>query len=150
MQRKVCVVVTARPSYSRIKTALTAIQAHPDLELQLVVAASALLDRSPTTKPVLHLFDEPQFNTQDGYIGFMLDFFRKLKNDGKLVFLCLHPNERYHLDILRECCEQFIFVQNGVVTRAPDFAALNRHAAVRTYLGALANASEVSTSPRKV
>ena len=45
MRRKICVVVTARPSYSRIRTALTAIQAHPDLELQLVVAASALLDR---------------------------------------------------------------------------------------------------------
>ena len=43
--RKVCVVVTARPSYSRIKTALQAIAAHPELELQLVVAASALLDR---------------------------------------------------------------------------------------------------------
>ena len=48
MPRKVCVVVTARPSYSRIKSALKAIQAHPDLELQLVVAASALLDRYGT------------------------------------------------------------------------------------------------------
>jgi len=45
MKRKVCVVVTARPSYSRVKTALLAIKNHPDLELQLVVAASALLDR---------------------------------------------------------------------------------------------------------
>ncbi len=45
MKRKICVVVTARPSYSRIRTALTAIQQHPDLELQLVVAASALLER---------------------------------------------------------------------------------------------------------
>jgi len=45
MKRKICVVVTARPSYSRIKTALKAIQEHPELELQLVVAASALLDR---------------------------------------------------------------------------------------------------------
>src|SRR5690606_29744100 len=44
-KRKVCVVITARPSYSRIKTALKAIQEHNDLELQLVVAASALLDR---------------------------------------------------------------------------------------------------------
>ena len=44
-KRKICVVVTARPSYSRIRTALQAIRAHPDLELQLVVAASALLDR---------------------------------------------------------------------------------------------------------
>lgn len=46
--RKVCVVITARPSYSRIKTALQAIRAHPDLELQLVVAASALLGRYGT------------------------------------------------------------------------------------------------------
>src|SRR6056297_721409 len=44
-KRKICVVVTARPSYSRIKTALKAIDEHPDLELQLVVAASALLER---------------------------------------------------------------------------------------------------------
>ena len=46
--RKVAVVVTARPSYSRIKTALRAIQEHPALELQLVVAASALLERYGT------------------------------------------------------------------------------------------------------
>lgn len=45
MKRKICVVVTARPSYSRIKTALEAIRSNPKLELQLVVAASALLDR---------------------------------------------------------------------------------------------------------
>jgi len=44
-KRKICVVITARPSYSRVKTALKAIQEHPELELQLVVAASALLDR---------------------------------------------------------------------------------------------------------
>lgn len=44
-KRKICVVVTARPSYSRIKTALTAIKNHPALELQLVIAGSALLDR---------------------------------------------------------------------------------------------------------
>lgn len=47
-KRTICAVVTARPSYSRIKTALKAIQAHPDLDLQLVVAASALLDRYGT------------------------------------------------------------------------------------------------------
>ena len=44
-KRKICVVVTARPSYSRVKAALDAIKNHPALELQLVVAASALLDR---------------------------------------------------------------------------------------------------------
>jgi UDP-hydrolysing UDP-N-acetyl-D-glucosamine 2-epimerase len=44
-KRKVCVVVTARPSYARIRTALAAIRDHAELELQLVVAASALLER---------------------------------------------------------------------------------------------------------
>lgn len=45
MRRKICVVVTARPSYARIKTVLEAVQRHPDLDLQLVVGASALLER---------------------------------------------------------------------------------------------------------
>jgi len=44
-KRKIAVVITARPSYSRVKTVLTAIQDHPDLELQLIIASSALLDR---------------------------------------------------------------------------------------------------------
>ena len=44
-KRKVCVVVTARPSYSRIKTALLELKKNEDVELQLVVAASALLER---------------------------------------------------------------------------------------------------------
>lgn len=44
-KRKIAVVITARPSYSRVKTVLLAIQEQPELELQLVVAASALLDR---------------------------------------------------------------------------------------------------------
>jgi len=44
-KRKVCVVITARPSYSRIRSALFAIRNHPELELQIVSAASMLLDR---------------------------------------------------------------------------------------------------------
>jgi UDP-hydrolysing UDP-N-acetyl-D-glucosamine 2-epimerase len=44
-KRKICVVITARPSYARVKTALHAIKIHKDLELQLVLAGSALLDR---------------------------------------------------------------------------------------------------------
>jgi ABC-type branched-subunit amino acid transport system ATPase component len=97
-----------------------------------------MLDHAASDSPRVHLFDEPQFNTQDGYIGFMLDFFRKLRREGKLVFLCLHPNEPYHIDILRESCEQFIYVQKGVVTQAPDFETLVEDERVRAYLGALA------------
>ena len=43
--RKVCVVIGSRANYSSIKSVLRAVKVHPDLRLQLVVAASALLDR---------------------------------------------------------------------------------------------------------
>ncbi|MGQ0663093.1 MAG: UDP-N-acetylglucosamine 2-epimerase [Pseudomonadota bacterium] len=43
--RKICVVVGSRANYSSIKSAMRAIAAHPDLTLQVVVGASALLDR---------------------------------------------------------------------------------------------------------
>lgn len=46
--RKICVVITARPSYSRVKSALQAIKVHPKLKLQIVVAGSALLNRYGT------------------------------------------------------------------------------------------------------
>jgi UDP-hydrolysing UDP-N-acetyl-D-glucosamine 2-epimerase len=52
-KRKICAVVTARPSYSRIKTALLAIKEHPNLELQLVVAGSALLGRYGNTVDII-------------------------------------------------------------------------------------------------
>ncbi len=97
-----------------------------------------MLTHAKGDSPLIHLFDEPQFNTQDGYIGFMLDFFTRLKRDGKLVFLCLHPNEPYHIDILHQHCERFIFVQKGVVTQAPDFENLTANEHVRSYLGVLA------------
>jgi ABC-type branched-subunit amino acid transport system ATPase component len=96
---------------------------------------SALLDPSPTQKPVLHLFDEPQFNTQDGYIGFMLDFFRKLRAEGKLVFVCLHPTARYHLEILKEIAETFLLVHGGTATKKQDFADLIADERMRAYLG---------------
>ncbi len=48
-KKKICAVITARPSYSRIKSALIAIKNHEDLELQLVIAGSALLGRYGNT-----------------------------------------------------------------------------------------------------
>lgn len=43
--RKICVVVASRANYGRVKPVLKAIQQHDDLELQLIVGASMLLDR---------------------------------------------------------------------------------------------------------
>ena len=94
-----------------------------------------LLEPARSDYPVVHLFDEPQFNTQDGYIGFMLDFFRRLKDEGRVVILCLHPTERYHLEILREICERFVFVDRGKISLFPDFESLAANASAAGYLG---------------
>jgi ABC-type histidine transport system ATPase subunit len=97
-----------------------------------------LMEPSARDYPLVHLFDEPQFNTQDGYIGFMLDFFRRQRSEGRLVFVCLHPTALFQLDILREICERFLFVSGGKVAEYPTFSDLTGAPEVRTYLGALA------------
>jgi len=102
-----------------------------------------MLEHSASARAQVHLFDEPQFNTQDGYIGFMLDFFRRLREQGKLVFLCLHPNEPVHMDILGEICERYIFVHKDEsrvsrLMHAPTMAELARDPRVRSHLGRLA------------
>lgn len=104
---------------------------------------SFMLEPAHCNRALVHLFDEPQFNTQDGYIGFMLDFFRHLRSEGRLVVLCVHPNEPVHLEILSEICERFVFVQKDSerVSRlvfADDLKTLTKQPAVATYLGHLA------------
>ena len=99
------------------------------------VVPSVFLAPSPTERPLVHLFDEPQFNTVDGYIGFMLDFFRRLRSEGRLVLVCLHPTARYHLEILKEVADEFLLVAGGRVARRPDWRALVADEAVRSYLG---------------
>jgi UDP-hydrolysing UDP-N-acetyl-D-glucosamine 2-epimerase len=43
--RKVCIFIGSRANYSSIKSVMRAVKAHPGLQLQLVVGASAVLDR---------------------------------------------------------------------------------------------------------
>ena len=99
---------------------------------------SFLMEPAGSAYPVVHLFDEPQFNTQDGYIGFMLDFFRRLKAERRLVFICLHPTASLHLELMREICERYFFVGGGQGRPFADFEGIVADTDVRTYLGALA------------
>jgi ABC-type multidrug transport system ATPase subunit len=102
-----------------------------------------LLAPARSDYPIVHLFDEPQFNLQDGYIGFMLDFFRRLKREGRAVFLCVHPTERYHLDILREVCERFIFIEKGGIALYPGYEEALADVRVAAYLGEGTRSSRV-------
>ena len=43
--RKVCVVIGSRANYGSIKSVMRAVREHPELHLQIIVGASALLDR---------------------------------------------------------------------------------------------------------
>lgn len=96
-RRKVCVVVTARPSYSRIRSALTALKARRDATLQLVITASALKDeggrpdrvmraegfqiaaRVPSMDPQRGLLGQA-YTTANGIRG-LADAFAKLRPD---------------------------------------------------------------------
>jgi energy-coupling factor transporter ATP-binding protein EcfA2 len=106
---------------------------------------SFMLQHANSERALVHLFDEPQFNTQDGYIGFMLDFFRRLRAQGRLVFLCLHPNDPVHLDILAEVCDRYMFMRKDEQRRsrllfANTLPELVQDASVRSYLGKLVTA----------
>ncbi len=57
-KRKICVVLTARTSYAKIKSILKSIQSNKDLELQVVCAASAVLEQYGATDKMVE---------QDGY-----------------------------------------------------------------------------------
>lgn len=52
-KRKICIVVASRANYGRIKSVLKAISDDDQLELQLIVAASALLERFGSTISVI-------------------------------------------------------------------------------------------------
>jgi UDP-hydrolysing UDP-N-acetyl-D-glucosamine 2-epimerase len=58
--KKVCVFVGSRANYSSIKSVMTAVKASNDLELQLVLGASALLDRFGNVSKLIE---------QDGFIS---------------------------------------------------------------------------------
>lgn len=53
VMRKICVVVGSRANYSSIKSVMRSVKAHPDLELQVVAVASALLDRYGMVSEIL-------------------------------------------------------------------------------------------------
>lgn len=53
MPRKICVVVNSRANYGRIKSVMREIVRHPRTELQLIVGASALLDRFGNVASIL-------------------------------------------------------------------------------------------------
>jgi ABC-type histidine transport system ATPase subunit len=105
---------------------------------------SFMLGKASSDYPLVHVFDEPQFSTQDGYVGFMLDFFRRLRMRERVVFLCLHPCEPFHVDIMRDTCERYLFVSKGQVAEAPTYRTLLDHPGVREYLGELADVGVAS------
>ncbi len=53
MTRKICIVVNSRANYGRIKSVIREVLRHPETELQLIVGASALLDRFGNVASIL-------------------------------------------------------------------------------------------------
>jgi UDP-hydrolysing UDP-N-acetyl-D-glucosamine 2-epimerase len=68
-RKKICVVVASRANLARITTALEAVRDHPALELQVIAAASALLERFGCAVNVL----EAAGFTPDAKIPFIIE-----------------------------------------------------------------------------
>lgn len=68
-RRKICVVVASRANLARITTVLEAVREHPALELQVIAAASALLERFGNAVDVL----EATGFTPDAKIPFIIE-----------------------------------------------------------------------------
>lgn len=52
--KKVCVIITARPSYSRIKSTLVALKKDKNIKLSIILSGSALLDRYGKVSQVIN------------------------------------------------------------------------------------------------
>lgn len=96
-----------------------------------------LLEPACKDTPVIHLYDEPDMT--DWYIGLLFNKFHELKSQGHLIVFCVHPSNAIHLDLIRMVCDEYLFVQDGSLTRLRDFAALIRYPEVRNYLGPIIN-----------
>ncbi|MGH3770803.1 MAG: UDP-N-acetylglucosamine 2-epimerase [Pseudonocardiaceae bacterium] len=68
-RRKICVVVASRANLARITTVLEAVRDHPALELQVIAAASALLERFGSAVNML----EAAGFTPDAKISFIIE-----------------------------------------------------------------------------
>lgn len=106
MKRKVCVVITARPSYSRIKTALEAIRAHDELELSIVAAASALIQKYGTVANTIRsdgfAIDECVYNLIEGET-----FVTSAKTTGLGVIEMASVFERHKPDVVVTIADRF-------------------------------------------
>ena len=97
---------------------------------------SFLLEPACHAEPMIHLFDEPDMG--DWYISLLFDKFRGLKEQGHLVFFCVHPLSVPDLRLVRDVCDHFIFAQEGSFRQVPSFDLLLKDDQVREYLGPLA------------
>ncbi|KKL22557.1 hypothetical protein LCGC14_2434240 [marine sediment metagenome] len=62
--KKICVVITSRAAYGRLKSVLQAIKDHDELTLQVVIAASAILPRYGTEAMMLEDGFTPDFSAR--------------------------------------------------------------------------------------
>lgn len=52
-KRRICIVVQSRANYARIKSTLQAIKEHPNLELIILLGASAVIERYSDIRPIM-------------------------------------------------------------------------------------------------
>ena len=125
MKRKVCVVVASRANYGRVKSCMQAARDHPDLELQLIVGASALLYKYGSAIDVIRRDGfEPQGVVEQNLLDHAVSGFSPKQHP--LVFVRDVLTERGYLDSqqLKSVRDgQFIAVAGLVITRQRPMTA---------------------------
>ena len=102
-------------------------------------AREALLDlmRDPAPEggPHVHIFDEPPL--EQPYGGLFFERFDRLRSEGALVLVSAHPYEPWHLELIREVCDRYVFVQEGHLTLLNTFDDFMAHPDVADYMSGL-------------
>jgi ABC-type multidrug transport system ATPase subunit len=104
-----------------------------------------LLKSTKVPDPKIYLYDEVDMD--DGYIGLVINYFRKLRKNGRLVIFSVHPSNFFHLEIFQRICDHYIFVNNGSLTHLSDYASLTKHGEMQNYISQI---DEFQTAPSNV
>jgi hypothetical protein len=97
---------------------------------------SFLLEPARGSGPRVHLFDEP--NGADWMTPMFFDTAIRLRREGHVVLLAMHPRNVREIGLLRGICDRFIFAQQGEYLHFDTFDGLAQHPLGQAYFRPLA------------
>ena len=113
--KKVCVIITARPSYSRIKSTLLALKKNKNIQLHIILSGSALLDRYGKVSKVIR---EDGFNI-DSQIHNVIEgseLFHSIKSVGLALIDLSSELLKINPDIVITIADRYETIANAIAS----------------------------------